>query len=82
VNDIKLDLKLRKFLVFCSEIDSLCIMVSSERLAGQEPQNQRRKLMPFSASSSGLTVNKLTTNCSLLVMSDSEWSFVSGLSTE
>jgi hypothetical protein len=82
VNDINLDLKEGKFLVFCSGIDLLCIMVSSKGMAGQEPQNQRRTLMPFSASSSGLNVSKLSTNCSLLVLSDSSWSFVSGLSTE
>jgi hypothetical protein len=64
-----------KFLVFFSAIDSLCTVVSSEGLAGQEPQNQKRTLMPFSASYSGQIVRKLTTNCSLLVMSDSAWSF-------
>jgi hypothetical protein len=68
-----------KFLVFCSGIDSLCIIVSSEGLAGQEPQNQRTTLMPFSASFSGLTLNKLGPNRPLLVLSHIAWNFVSGL---
>jgi hypothetical protein len=66
-----------KFLMYSCGVDSLHTMMTSKGLAGQEPQHQRRKLVPFSASS-GLILSKLGPNCPLLVLSDIAWSFVSG----
>jgi hypothetical protein len=71
-----------KFLMYSCGVDSLHTMMSSKGLAGQEPQHQKRKWVPFSASSSGPILNKLGPNRPLLVLSDIAWSFVSGFSIE
>jgi hypothetical protein len=49
-------------MMYLSRIDSLCIIVSSEGMAGQEPENQKRTLVPFSAPSSVLILSKLGPN--------------------